>query len=78
MEREPEIETNCEILWCKINITGSKSLHIGAYYRPHEGDQDSLVELGNSLERLGNRKGQSIIIAGDMNSPDWNWNEGIV
>ena len=41
MDRTPELETDCEILWCKMELQGSKTLHVGAYYRPHESDEHS-------------------------------------
>jgi exonuclease III len=52
-EKEPELDADCELIWCKISIVGLKTLHIGAYYRPHEGDEASLDELQKSLVRLG-------------------------
>ena len=71
--REEDLETDCEILWCCVNLTGTKALHVGAYYRPHEGDEESLQQLTASLERLGNRKNQTVILGGDFNFPGWDW-----
>ncbi len=71
-ERVKELETNCELLWCKLNLIGSKTLHIGAYYRPHESDEESLKELDVSLQRLGG-KNENAILAGDFNFPSWDW-----
>ena len=71
-EEEPELDTDCEIIWCKISIVGLKTLHIGAYYRPHEGDEKSLDELQKSLSRLGDTD-QSILLGGDFNFPGWDW-----
>ena len=74
MDREIELETDCEILWAKINIKGSKVLHVGAYYRPNEGDENSLDQLEASLLRIGNRD-ENILLAGDFNFPGWDWKE---
>ena len=52
-------------------MAGSKTIHVAAYYRPHEGDQDSLMELQQSLSRLD--KGHHMLIAGDFNFPGWDW-----
>jgi hypothetical protein len=52
MKREPSYETNCEIVWCKLEIRGNKSINIASYYRPHENDEASLEELDSSLSRL--------------------------
>ena len=65
--REPELETGCEIMWCKLQISGKKTLHIGAYYRPHENDEEALFELDHH-----------ILLAGDFNLPGWDWKEHTV
>ena len=30
----PELDTNCEIVWCKFNIIGWRTLYLGSFYRP--------------------------------------------
>ena len=45
--RETNLETDCELLWCKFEVQGCKTLHIGSYYRPHVSDEKSLFELEN-------------------------------
>ena len=70
--RETELETNCEILWCKFNMAGSKTLHVAAYYRPHENDEESLTELQRSLSKLDHM--HMAVIGGDFNLPGWDWN----
>ena len=30
----PELDTNCEIVWCKMNIIGCRTLYLGSFYRP--------------------------------------------
>ena len=69
--REDTLETNCEILWCSLKLASSKTLFIGAYYRPHEGDAESLAELQLSLSRLNMQ--HLILLAGDFNFPGWKW-----
>ena len=29
-----EMDTNCETVWCKMNIIGRRTLHLGSFYRP--------------------------------------------
>ena len=70
--REEDLETNCEIVWCKINIQRSKTLFVGAYYRPHENDEDSTIQLESSLRRLHNSSSH-IVLGGDFNAPGWDW-----
>ena len=69
--REDTLETNCEILWCSLKLASSKTLFIGAYYRPHEGDAESLAELQLSLSRLNMQ--HLVLLAGDFNFPGWKW-----
>ena len=69
--RQTDLETECEILWCKLEMVGSKPLFISAFYRPHEHDEDSLEQLGASLSRLG--RNSTTLIAGDFNFPGWDW-----
>ena len=71
--REEELETECEILWCKINIKNRKTLHIGAYYRPHESDEESTKQLDTSIKRINSTNGL-VILGGDFNTPGWDWN----
>ena len=30
----PELDANCEIIWCKLNILGCRTLYLGSFYRP--------------------------------------------
>ncbi len=57
---------------------GWMTLHPGAYYRPHVGDEHSFLQLEKSLERLGMRPNQSVILASDFNFPGWDWENTIV
>ena len=47
VERGEELETDCELLWCYVQIKGSKKFHIGPFYRAHEGNEKSLKEIQN-------------------------------
>ena len=72
MSREYDLEvSDCELLWCKINLAGSKTLHVGSYYRPHVADNTSLDLLDQSLDRIVSS--HSVILGGDFNLPDWDW-----
>ena len=71
-----DLDTNCEIIWiqCQLANKKSKSLLLGSYYRPNSSNISSLDELDASLLKLGNRLHRNnIIIAGDFNAPDINW-----
>ena len=44
-----ELQTNCEILWVKLQLKNCKTLFVGAFYRPPETDIDYLTQLDLSL-----------------------------
>ncbi len=69
---ETDLDTDCEILWVKLDIAGCKSLYLAAYYRPNANDQESLAQLAESLEKL-RKKNSHIWVAGDMNLPGLDW-----
>ena len=72
MSREYDLEvSDCELLWCKINLAGSKTLHVGSYYRPNVADNASLDLLDQSLDWIVSS--HSVILGGDFNIPDWDW-----
>ncbi len=48
----PELETDCEILWVKINLVGVNTLLVGVFYRPNMKDRQAIKELKLSLQRL--------------------------
>ena len=49
-EEKSEFNSDYENLWVLLNLVGSKSVSIGAYYKPYEFDQHSLDELSKSLD----------------------------
>lgn len=66
--RAPELETDCELLWVKIETEGSKPLYVGAYYKPEETDEHSVFELKSYLSMLTNSE-NIIWLFGDFNMP---------
>ena len=49
--RVQDLDTDCEILWVKIDIPSCKSLYI-ATYRHNATDADSLESMAESLRTL--------------------------
>ena len=45
MIHQPQLATDCEIVWAKIQVVCVKPLLIATYYRPSELDQVSAEEL---------------------------------
>ena len=70
-ELEPD---NCELAWVKISINGGKDLHIGAYYRPHVSDSESLALMKRCVYNLANQSNSHLWVLGDFNLPYIDWN----
>ena len=64
-----DLDEECEILWLQLEIAGSKSVLVGAFYRPPESGSDVLELLRSSLSKIDLTKGQNIFLAGDFNYP---------
>ena len=71
-EEKSEFSSDCENLWVQLNLVGSKSVLIGAYYKPHEFDQHSLDELSKSLDMV-KQTSSNIWLMGDFNLPKVDW-----
>ena len=74
--RVQEWETNCEILWIKLQLAGSVPLHIAAYYKPNEFDPQSFAEFKKSVEKVSTVKGHTWIL-GDFNYPKMSWTDNL-
>ena len=69
-----DFDSECETVWVQVQLTGSKTLTIGAFYRPP--DQKSpqyLGELRKSLSKLKNSHKGNVWLAGDFNMGDIDW-----
>ena len=51
----PELVTNCELEWVKIQLKDRKELLIGSFYMPHRNMED-VKELEKSLNLVSNNK----------------------
>ena len=71
-----ELQTNCEILWVKLQLKNCKTLFVGAFYRPPETDIEYLTQLDLSLQQIDHSK--NIWLVGDFNLPDINWGSDIL
>jgi len=70
--RVDQYETNCEIVWVKVELQGSKPLLISGYYKPKESDEFSQNEFSRSLH-LVNQTKNHIWVLGDFNMPGFTW-----
>ena len=72
--RQAELETDCEIVWTKLELAGCRYVCISSFFR-HENDRHSLEEIKKSLEQVCNRTAGHMWIGGDFNFPGYNWAE---
>ena len=74
----PDLQTNCEILWAKFQISASKSLTLGCFYRPPDSKISTSEELVKSLDLMPKNSNQTIVLGGDFNLPGIDWDNGVV
>ena len=69
---QPQLRSECEITWVKLEVVGTQPLYLAAFYKPKEDDQDSLDGLTSSLDGLTGKKGNTIFVR-DFNFPKFTW-----
>ena len=74
---QKQFQTDWEILWVKIELVGTRPLHIAAYYRPKENDACCADEFTKSYEKVSKEKGD-IWVLGDLNYPKLDWDKNDV
>ncbi|XP_072028522.1 uncharacterized protein [Amphiura filiformis] len=75
---EPEFDAPCEIVWSSMEFVKAGRVFIGSFYRTPNNDFDPVNHLSDSLAKvLSKIKSHcNIIICGDFNFPDINWETG--
>ena len=73
----PELDTECEIVWCKLNIIGCRTLYLGSFYRPPnrkpEIEKEYLEAFNQSLTRIMSNKNAHVLVGGDFNCGNIEW-----
>jgi hypothetical protein len=68
------LSEDCESTWLKLEPKGSPPIHIGAFYRPTNNELPPTDNLYKTIQKLVNKsKMPNILLAGDFNVPDINW-----
>ena len=67
---QPQFRIECELIWVKLEVTCAHPLFIGAYYRPKEDDQTSLLELRRSVKEVRKHAKGNIWLLDDFNFPN--------
>ena len=71
-----KLDSNCEIIWTKIELSNAKDLYVGVYYKPPT-SKKCVEELQMSIEKLKNSN-SIICLCEDINVPDICWEENSV
>ena len=74
----PDTVTDTGLLWAKVHFEKSKSLILGSFYRPPGSKIEKMEEFSRSLDLLPKNSNQTIILGGDFNLPDIDWENSLV
>jgi len=69
----PELQTDCEIIWCKLELVGHKAIYLTSYYNPKTSNEESYRQFEISMNRATSIKNAVLIAAGYFNLPGWDW-----
>ena len=64
-------------MWVKIEVTCVHPILLCAFYKPKEENQDDLIELGKSIEKVKDKAKGNIWLLGDFNLPKLTWTDNI-
>ena len=68
----PEFETECEVVWCKLNVLGHKTIYLSTFYNPKTSTEEGFLIYYKSMERAC-RVNNAVILSGrDFNLPGIN------
>ena len=68
---DPILVDDCELVWAKVKIQGSKDLYIGSFYKPpNKQKPDYLQQLQKYLSRIPTQNGAHLWLGGDFNLAD--------
>lgn len=74
---EPEelkVDQDCELIWGKVKVHGTKDLYIGSFYRPPNNENDEYLDILQSyISRIPTHNGAHLWIGGDFNLPGIDW-----
>ncbi|CAG2184974.1 unnamed protein product [Mytilus edulis] len=77
-DEKVELVTECEIVWTKVKLKSMKDLYLASFYMPHRNMKD-IIQLKESINKLADgNKYKQMIIAGDFNCPDIDWDTLVV
>ena len=81
---EPKVPHHDEIIWARLTIKDASPVYIGAYYRPTSSyAADTITSLQSSIEYINtslikDNTRATVILGGDFNVPEINWDTSSV
>ena len=73
-ELKVDQELDCELVWAKVKVHGSKDLYVESFYRPpYNHDSDYLMRVQSYITRIPIHNGVHLWLGGDLNLADINW-----
>ena len=77
---ETQIESDCEVKWVTVHLQQQRKLYLGAFYRQPNNKTNQIEGLKSSLEKVSDltkhSKNATIILGGDFNAGDIDWDRG--
>jgi hypothetical protein len=68
------IQSDKEILWNQLELKGGKKVIFGTVYKPNHKDEETVISLEESLDKIRQKFPNSdILVAGDFNQPNIEW-----
>ena len=77
-DAQPQLTTSCEIVWSKIKTENKNDTYLCSFYMPHRNLTD-IHMLDEPIQRVQQSiNGKHIILAGDVNCPNIEWENSTV
>lgn len=70
---DDDVQDFRESVWVNVKVDGNKSVAIGCVYRSPSSSSDNNRKLESLLRRVSSRNFHDLIIVGDFNYPNINW-----
>ena len=58
----PELQTDCEIIWCKLELVGHKAIYLTSYYNPKTSNEESYSQFEISMNHATSIKMLSLLL----------------
>ena len=73
---QPNLVSDCECVWAKLSLKCAQDLYVGSFYMPHR-NIEGINELNHSLSKLNSNSPKNILLGGDFNCQDIDWDTNV-